>query len=270
MSKKALKNYALITGASSGMGFEYSKLLAQRGYNLIMVALFQNETDAAASSIKESFPDVNIISLGIDLSKMDAPELLFNKVKESIGDAMVEVLINNAGVLFPKHFKNMTAAQVSKITMIHNHTLSMLCYYFLPSMIEHNLGYILNISSLAAWIHYPFITMYSATKAYTRALTRAMRIELRGSGVNVCTIYFGAVSTNLYKLSDKWRKIAKNLSVMLSPHKAASIALKMMFRGRSGRIPGIINIISLGIIALIPSCLISSIEKRVSKKWNLE
>lgn len=262
--------YALVTGASSGMGFEYSRQLAARGYNVIMCALFQNETDAAAESVRKEFPDRDIVPIGMDLSQADAAEQLYAKVRELLPEAIVEVLINNAGVLFPMHFHNMSEAQVGKIIMIHNYTLSMLIHYFLPQMRERKKGYILNISSLAAWLPYPFISMYAATKAFTRTLTRALRTELRGSGVNVCTIYFGAVSTNLYNLDNKLRKLARNLGIMLTPQKACSIALKMMFRGRSGRTPGFINRFFRCLVPLIPHCFISSLDKMVTRKWNFK
>lgn len=269
-TKPDKNTYALVTGGSSGMGLEYVKQLAPRGYNIIIVALYQNETDAVKDEMAALYPDLDFVSIGMDLSEIDSAKNLYEKVFSLRPEAKVEVLINNAGVLFPRHFRNMSEAQVSKIILIHNHTLALMCHYFIPAMAERGRGYVLNISSLAAWFPYPFISTYSATKAFTKVFTRAIRTEYWNTGVYISTIYFGAVSTNLYDLSSKWRKIAIALSVMLPPEKAVHMALKMMFRGRTGRIPGVLNVLSIPITAMLPHRLISRIEKKVTTKWNFK
>ncbi|MBQ5748270.1 MAG: SDR family NAD(P)-dependent oxidoreductase, partial [Bacteroidales bacterium] len=103
-----LKKYALVTGGSSGMGLEYVKSLARRGYNVIIVALFQNETDAVKEEMAKLYPELDFISIGMDLSTMEAPSLLYEQVRDKIGEGAVEVLVNNAGVINPMHFRNMT------------------------------------------------------------------------------------------------------------------------------------------------------------------
>lgn len=270
LAKPDKNTYALVTGGSSGMGLEYVKQIAPMGYNIIIVALFQNETDVVKDEMSAQYPDLDFVSIGMDLSEIDSAKNLYEKVKELRPEAKVEVLINNAGVLFPRHFRNMSEAQISKIILIHNHTLALMCHYFMPEMAERKRGYVLNISSLAAWFPYPFISTYSATKAFTKVFTRALRTEYWKTGVYVSTIYFGAVSTNLYNLSPHWRKVAIALSVMLPPEKAVRMALKMMFRGHSGRIPGLLNVIAIPITAMLPHRLISRIEKKVTNKWNLK
>lgn len=264
------KSYALVTGSSSGMGLEYVKQLAAKNYNIIVVALYQNETDVVQQDLKNQYPDLDILSIGIDLSKVDSAKVLYDKVFSLRPDAQIDVLINNAGVLFPRHFINMSEAQISSIILIHNHTLTMMCHYFIPAMLERKRGYVLNISSMAAWLPYPFISLYSATKAFTKVFTRSLRTELWNTGVYASSIYFGAVSTNLYNLSPKLRKLAIGLSVMLPPEKAASKALKMMFKGRSGKMPGFLNLLFIPLLQIIPPRLISRIEKAVTKKWNLK
>lgn len=260
------KNYALVTGSSSGMGLEYVRQLADKGYNIIIVALFQNETDVVKEEIKNKHPELDVISIGMDLSAIDSATILYEKVKEY----PIEVLINNAGVLYPYHFKNTTYEQVSRIILIHNHTLALMCKLFSKGMIERGKGYILNISSLAVWFPYPFISLYSATKAFTRNFSKALRIELMGTGVSVSTIYFGAVATNLYHISKTWTKIALAIGVMTTAPKAARRALRMMFWRRSGWVPGLVNKIAILLAALLPPCLINPIEKWVTRKWNLK
>lgn len=262
--------YALVTGASSGMGLEYAKNLAERGYNLILVALFQNEMDAVKDSLSKDYPDLDILSLGIDLSAVDAAEKVYGYVAEQRPEAQVEVLVNNAGLLGAMHFRNMTPTAVSRIIMVHCHAEAMLCNYFMPAMMERGKGYVLNISSLAAWFPYPFLTMYASTKAFVKVFTRALRTECSKTGVKVASIYFGAVDTPLFKLSPSLRKLARNIGVMITPQKAASMALKMLFKGRSGKIPGFVNKLAYVATPLLRPSLIAAIDRWATRRWNLK
>lgn len=262
--------YAVVTGGSSGMGLEYVRMLAVKGYNIFIVALFQNETDAVAEDMRKRFPELDFVSIGIDLSSVDAPKKVYDTVMSMRPDAQVEVLINNAGMLHPMHFRNMSPEKISSVIMVHNHATAMLCRYFLPAMLERHKGYILNISSLAAWFPFPFLTTYSSTKSFTRIFTRALRTECQKTGVNVCSIYFGAVDTPLLGLSPKLSRIARGIGVMIRPEKAARIALGMMFRGRSGKIPGLVNRIGWLFAPLLRPCIFGPIERKVTRRWNLK
>lgn len=263
--------YALVTGGSSGMGLEYVKILASKGYSVVIAALYQQETDAVAAMLRPVYPLSDFISVGIDLSAADSAVALYGIIRKSIPpNTRVEVLVNNAGVLYPMHFRNMSLEQVSRIIMLHNHTPAMLCSLYLPEMLASGKGYILNISSLAAWIPWPFLTTYSSTKAFTKVFTRALRTECRGTGVKVSTVYFGAVDTGLLGLTPRQRKLARSLRIMLPAEKAASIAMKMMFSGRSGRIPGLVNKIARVFVPLLPHSLLSAIERKVTARYGLK
>ena len=113
------------------MGLEYVRLLAERGYNVIIVALFQNETDAVRDDMKEKYPGLDFLSIGMDLSAVDAPRKVFDTVMEQRPEAEVEVLVNNAGMLHPMHFRNMPPEKISSIIMVHNHATAMLSQYLL-------------------------------------------------------------------------------------------------------------------------------------------
>lgn len=252
------------------MGLQYVRMLADRGYNIIIVALFQNETDEVAAEMSRLYPDLDFLSIGMDLSTVNAPRNVFRTVSEQRPGAEVEVLINNAGMLHPMHFRNMPPEKVSSIIMVHNHATAMLCRYFLPGMLERGRGYILNISSLAAWFPFPFLTTYASTKSFTRIFTRALRTECQKTGVNVSAIYFGAVDTPLLGLPPKYSRLARRLGIMIRPEKAASKALRMMFKGRSGRIPGLVNKIGRLFAPLLRPWIFGPIERRVTRHWDLK
>jgi len=265
------RKYALVTGGSSGMGLEYVRQLASRGYDVMIVALSQDETDMVRADMEKSFPERDFVSVGMDLARTDAAFALRDRLQELRPDARIEVLINNAGVLDVMHFVNMPYERLDRIMLLHNYTMTMLCRIYLPMMIEAHEGYILNVSSLAAWTSYPFISTYSATKSYTMALTKSIRAECYGTGVNVCSIYFGAVATPLIDIPERLRRTALALHVMTTPEKAVRKALGMMFSGRSGRMPGIMNMIYRYIAGpLIPLGLVGRISYKLTHKYNLK
>lgn len=261
--------YALVTGGSSGMGLIYVKKLAQMGYNVIIAAL-PGTVEGVAKELSTGFPELDIVPVGINLGAENSAEQLLDAVYAHNPEAKIDVLINNAGVINVSHFRAKKLGQVQLDIMLHNLTTSKLCHLILPQMIQRDHGYILNISSLAAWLPFPFISTYCATKAYNRMLTRALRTEQYKSNINIATIYFGAVDTPLFKLSPGKRKLARCLGVMITPEKAVSKALWMLFHGRSGWMPGLVNKIAYVVCPLLPRCLISWIDRTVSKHMGIE
>ena len=158
----------------------------------------------------------------------------------------------------------MSSGGIQTELMLHNLTTTKLCRLILPQMLDRGRGYVLNVSSLAAWLPFPFISTYSATKAYNRILTKALRTEYTGTGVKVATVYFGAVDTPLFRLSDGKRRLARALGVMITPQKAVRVALRMLFAGRSGRMPGLVNHIALAVCPLLPRHLVAWIDRKVT------
>lgn len=275
------KVYALVTGGTSGMGLEYVRELARRGYNVIVAALpgrtDENGNPAGTPSpevicdlMTAEYPGLDFVPAGIDLARTEAAQELYDRVFAARPDAVVEVLVNNAGIINIRHFREMTAAQLDRELLLHNYTTTMLCHLFLPAMEKRGKGYVLNVSSLAAWLPEPFISTYAATKAYNRIFTRALRTEYYGTGVKVATVYFGAVDTPLFNLKPSLRRLARNLHVMITPQKAARTALDMLFAGRSGRMPGVVNHIGKWFCLALPRPLVAWIDRTVTRKLTKE
>jgi short-subunit dehydrogenase len=129
-------------------------------------------------------------------------------------------------------------------------------------MKERGCGYILNISSLAAWMIWPGIGMYGVTKRFVRNYSRELRIECQKTGVSVTNAYFGAVDTPLIPLKDSLRKLARSLAVMIAPEKAVEKALNATFRRRRGVMPGLLNKIFLPFVIIMPDCLLGWIYRK--------
>lgn len=258
------KTYALVTGAASGMGKLYAAKLARRGYNLLLVDINAQRLEDAAQEIraevasfedsrKEWARDFDLVTMAQDLSAQDAA----SKVAAAAQGKIVDVLINNAGIMFCKKTCETSPKYLSLIMMLHCYTPLMLCREFVPGMIARGRGYVLNISSLAAWMEWPAIGMYGNTKRFVKGFSRSLRIECRGTGVSVTNAYFGAVDTPLVPLKPNLRKLARNLQVMIDADKATDKALKAMFRKRKGTMPGFVNKIFFPFVVVLPDCLLA-------------
>ena len=188
------RTYALVTGAASGMGRIYSLQLAQRGYNIIMVdinAAGLDETERMVKAEIEASTEIpsdrkgafRMIPIVQDLSVSDAADKIF-AATEAAG-CVVEVLVNNAGVMYCQGIAETSERMLNIIMMVHMYTPLMLCRKYVVGMKERRCGYILNISSLAAWMIWPGIGMYGHTKRFVRNYSRELRIECQKTGVSV-------------------------------------------------------------------------------------
>ena len=173
----------------------------------------------------------------------------------------VEVLVNNAGVMYCQAIDRTSERMLKIITMVHMKTPLMLCRKYVGAMKERKCGYILNISSLAAWMNWPGIGMYGSTKRFVRDYSRELRIECQKTGVSVTNAYFGAVDTPLIGIKPSLKKLARALTVMISPEKAVRRALRATFWRCRGTMPGLLNKIFLPIIIILPDFLLGWIYR---------
>lgn len=252
-------SYALITGASSGMGREYARQLHACGHNLIIISKTKEKLDLVEQELQAKEPHKDVIAICMDLSKPSAADLIYSMV----GDKQVDILINNAGVMDYTDFLKMPVDRASGTVILHNYTSVRLCHLFGNKMKERGHGYILNISSLAAWLSYPGLAVYSASKRFIKSFSRSLRIELKGSGVSVTTAYFGGVSTDLFPLREDLRRLAIRLHILITAKRASHIALRAMFHKRAGVMPGVINWIGLPFLVLAPNWLLNILYKKV-------
>ena len=263
--------YALVTGAASGMGRMYCRKLALMGYNLILVdinasglaetkKIVEEEVASSSALAEEMKKRLKMLEVVQDLSQMDAADRIYEKTEEA--GCEVEVLVNNAGVMYCQGIAETSERMLRLIMMVHMNTPLMLCRKYVGGMKARGCGYVLNISSLAAWMSWPGIGMYGNTKMFVRNYSRELRIECQKTGVSVTNAYFGAVDTPLIPLKDSLRKLARGLAVMISPEKAVDRALKATFRRRRGTMPGLLNKIFWPFVVILPDCLLGWVYRK--------
>ena len=268
---KEYKAWALVTGAASGMGRIYAVRLAMMGYDLVLVDINGRgleETEnmvraevAASDKVPVLFKDdFRIITIVQDLSRQNAADMIFDRTQEE--GCEVEVLVNNAGVMYCQGIAETSERMLRLIMMLHMNTPLMLCRKYVVGMKERGCGYILNISSLAECMSWPGIGMYGATKRFVKDYSRELRIECQKTGVSVTNAYFGAVDTPLVPLKDSLRKLARGLAVMISPERAVDCALRATFKRRKGVMPGVLNHIFRPLCRILPDCLLGWIYRK--------
>ena len=265
------ETYALVTGAASGMGRVYAERLAAKGYNLVIVDINAKGLDETAAMVKAEIASAEGISDELkkafrvlpvvqDLSAVDAADQIWEKTEAE--GCVVEVLVNNAGVMYCQGIAETSERMLNLIMMVHMNTPLLLCRKYVNGMKERGCGYILNISSLAAWMSWPGIGMYGNTKRFVRDYSRELRIECQKTGVSVTNAYFGAVDTPLIPLKDSLRKLARGLMVMIRPEKAVDRALRATFKRRRGTMPGFLNKLFWPFIVILPDCLLGFVYRK--------
>lgn len=257
-----MKTYAIVTGAASGMGRCYAIQLAEMGYGVLLVDINGDAAQELSLMLTNRY-DVPTPVLCMDLTQPHTAEQIVSQCKEN--NWQVEILINNAGMLITTPIEETEPDKLQRIIALHQTTPLLLCRHFIPLMKEQGKGYILNISSITAWMDWPVIGMYGCTKRFVKGYSRALRIECKGTPVSVTTAIFGAVDTPL--LSNlpfmRWRKLLMRLGFMISPEKATRLALKAMFKRKATLIPCFSDRLVIMLCPLMPSFLLAFLQKRI-------
>ena len=267
---------ALVTGASSGIGLQYATALA-RDYHtdLLLVSNQKEEQIAVAKDLAETY-HVQTTPLYADLSQQNASDELHQYCVDN--NLQVDILVNNAGVFFFNPLTETSMPRFERMLMLHVVTVAKLTRLFAEDMVRRELteaekqervlgkprrkGYILNMSSMSAWMAYPGIQTYNATKAFIYNFSKSVWYELYPQGVNITVMTPGAVDTALFGLAPNLRKLAVNLTVSIPPEKLVTRALKRMFRGKKAGMPGVINHLSTPILKHTPDWLV-----RLTYRW---
>lgn len=258
MKNPAASVTALITGGCSGIGYAIACELARRGYNLILASNEEARLKEACDEISMQYK-IKTWPVFIDLAESGAAQQLYQWCQTE--QLQVDVLVNNAGIFFFGEVAETNPEKAARMISLHTTTPALLCTLFSKEMKQRRNGHILNISSLAAYMPYPGIALYSATKRFMKCFSRALRTEMIDYHVNVTCICPGAVSTKLYKLSEADHQKALGSGIMMHADKLAHSAVDSMFKHRSLKIPGLLNRIFLLLVYLVPHGLILLIRR---------
>ncbi|MFL5462768.1 MAG: SDR family NAD(P)-dependent oxidoreductase [Gemmatimonadaceae bacterium] len=229
---------ALITGGSGGIGLELAKVLARKGFDLVLVARQRDTLEAAAGQL-EGIHEVKVTAFAADLRRRESPEAIFDFLHNE--NIPVEILVNNAGFGLGGEFADTDLTRELEMIQVNIAALTHLTKLFLPAMIKRHSGHILNVASTAAFQPGPLMAVYYATKAYVLSFSEALAEELRNSGVSVTALCPGPTRTDFAATAEMTNS---RLFTAFGAADAADVAeygVDAMMHGRRVAIPGIKN-----------------------------
>jgi len=235
---------ALVTGASSGFGADFARILAAQGCELVLVARREERLKTLAEELARDHGTVSHV-VALSLSEPGSPQILADRVAE-LGKP-VDVLVNNAGFGIHGDFldhpweRQRELLELDVVSVVH------LTRLFVPGMRQRGRGWILLVSSIGAFQATPTYAIYSAAKAFVLSFGEALSGELKGSGVKLSVVCPGVAATEFIETAGQRTTLYQRLNMMQS-RTVAEAGIRAMLAGRACRIPGLQN--SLPVFAL--------------------
>lgn len=254
--------YALVTGASMGLGKFFAQALAARKRNLILVARSKNKLEALASELRASHA-ILAEPLAFDLASPTAGQRLAEHLRER--DLRINLLVNNAGFGLQGEFWNLTLERQREMIYLHNAAVVELTYHLLPAMIEERRGGIINVSSTAGFQPIPYATLYAATKSFLTTFSVGLEHEVRRHGISVVTVCPGrlrAIPEDEEGQNEKRKKVPGGEQ---AHEDVVAETLSALDRGGGMIVPGFINKFSVFAQRLIPRSIVPKIVARLSR-----
>ncbi|HUB62378.1 MAG TPA: SDR family oxidoreductase [Puia sp.] len=253
--------YALITGASKGIGKAIAADLAARGFNVLLVARSEGLLQQEAARITGLYP-VKADWLALDLSTARAAENVYDWCRAK--GYTVQALVNNAGYGLSGPFEKYSPEEYANMMTLNMTTLVALTRLFLPGLRTQQSAYILNVASSAAYQAVPGLSTYAATKAFVLLFSRGLRQELHKTSVSVTCVCPGATDTdfpNRAQVGAKGLKAAERLN--MPPETVALLATRAMLSRKSEVITGFVNKVGATLAWLLPKNLVENIAGKI-------
>jgi short-subunit dehydrogenase len=253
---------ALITGASSGIGYEFAKVFARNGHNLVLVARDRQRLDQLAHELRET-SGVTVRVIVKDLSIATSAQEIFDELRrESVA---LDILVNNAGLIVYGNFYETEWAKESHMIQVNLVSLTHLTKLFVRDMVARGYGRILNIGSTGSFVPSPLNGVYSATKAYVLSFSEAIAEELEGTGVTVTALCPGATRTELQKRAhmDDVRLLQRGV---MDAETVAQIGYGALMAGRRVAVPGLYNQLRILLTRFLPRTTMAKAAKAMLQR----
>lgn len=248
----------LITGASSGIGYELAKVFASHKYNLILVSRNIEKLNKLGNELENKY-NIKVYIIGQDLSETNAAEKVFDSVISM--KLQVDILVNNAGIGEVGLFHETQSNKDNEMIQINIGALTQMTKLFSKEMVKRSKGKILNVASTGSFSPGPFIAVYYATKAYVLSFSEAINKELKPYNITVTALCPGAVRTNFSKEAGK-----KDSPSAMNAEAVAKAAYRGLKNNKKVVVPGLIN----KILIRLPKGLASEMIFRGQKMLALD
>jgi len=255
-----MKQYILITGASSGIGYEMAQQLAALKYNLILVARSEDKLTAMQQDLSSKY-GIAVHYIAKDLSKTDQALQLYDDVKRA--NYQVSHLANNAGFGDYGSFLETSLEKELNMIDLNINSLVILTKLFAKDMVAQKSGRIMNVSSVIAYLPFPYMSVYSATKSFVLAFSETLAAELEGTGVVVTTLAPGTTETAF--VSPEMRETNLIKSNKLTPVKTvATEGVKLLLHGKGKKIVGFQNRLNSILAGILPDSVMMKIKMKLA------
>ena len=244
--------WALVTGASAGLGALFARQLAARGMNVVLVARRLERLEALGRELRQEH-GIEVVELSVDLSLPGAALRVFEQ-SEGAGRP-IAVLINNAGFGLRKAFVEIPPDRIEAQIQLNVTAVTALARLFAEPMIQRHEGYILNIASIQGQFSVPYYATYCGTKAFVVSFSEALRYELRGSGVTVACSCPGTTETEFLEIASHTDLSPMLKILVMKAEPVVSASLKTLFGGGGVVVTGWKNRVVVGSLALLPRSL---------------
>ncbi len=226
-----MTSYALITGASAGLGAEFARQLAAAGYNLVLVARRVDKLEELAAQIHEAH-GVDVVVMAADMTDATAPANLRSLVEQQ--GLQVDYLVNNAGSAGPDLIRTRDWPANENYLRLMMTSNSAMCHEFIPAMVERGFGRVINVASVAGQITVNGDYSYGPTKAYLIALSKGLATSFKAEGVNVMALCPGFTHTQFHE-SEKLSAMKKSTPGFIWYDASVVVreALKAIEKGRT-------------------------------------
>jgi short-subunit dehydrogenase len=255
------QKYALITGATSGIGYELAKIFAEDGYNLVIVARNQEELDSKAAEFAGNY-DIQVVSVAKDLSTDWGPFEVYEEIKNK--GIQVDVLVNDAAQGQYGKFVETDIQRELEIVRLNIHTYLVLTKMFLKEMVARNDGKILQVASVGGKLPGPMQSVYHATKAFIVSHTDALVNELQDTNVTITSLLPGPTDTDFFNKAGMENTTMVQEGSLSDPAKVARDGYNALMKGDDSVISGLKNKIQVGMANVLPDSVAAKmVEKQM-------
>jgi uncharacterized protein len=254
-----MKQTALITGASSGIGLDLAHLFAADGHDVVLVARSEGKLRELAREL-ETKHNIKAQVIVADLAKPDAPQQIF------VVAPAVDILVNNAGYGLSGKFAETDLRTELDMIQVNIAALTHLTKLFLPPMLQRGRGRILNVASTASFQPGPLMAVYYATKAYVLSFSDAIGEELRGTGVTVTALCPGPTATGFQKTAELGSEALLKIMRPVSSMDVARAGYRALMRGKRVVVPGMKNKIGVQSIRITPRALATKVVRALQER----
>lgn len=258
-----MKNTALITGASNGIGLELAKVHASKGGDLVLVARNKSKLDELKTELEKQYK-ISVYIIGKDLSAFNSAQEVYDETTKQ--NIQIDFLINNAGFGVFGMFTETDWNKELQMINLNITTLTQFTKLYLKDMVKRKSGKIMNVASNAAFQSGPTMAVYFAVKAYILSFSEAVDEEVSDKGVTITTLCPGVTETGFHAAAEMEESNVVKGKKLPTSREVAEYGYASMMKGKTVAIHGLMNYLMANSVRFLPRALVVKITRKMQEK----